>query len=214
MAVEGPLLRWVATHRKHHQHSDDVEDPHSPHQGGCGLLGVLVGWWHAHIGWMFKPHGTGLQQYVKDFRKDKAIRGVSRLFGLWVVLGLAIPAISGGLITGSWKGALLGFLWGGLVRVFLVHHVTWSINSVCHLWGTRPFDGGDHSRNNMIFGLLALGEGWHNNHHAFPTSARYGIRWWQLDLGFWVIRALSWLGLAWDVRLPAHKRARQRHQTT
>lgn len=211
MAVEGPLLRWVATHRKHHQHSDGAEDPHSPHQSGRGFLGILGGWWHAHVGWMFKPHAPGLHRYIKDFKKDKAVRSVSRLFGLWVALGLVIPAMAGGLITGSWKGVLLGFLWGGLVRVFLVHHVTWSINSVCHLWGTRPFAGGDHSRNNVIFGLLGLGEGWHNNHHAFPNSARYGFRWWQLDIGFWVIRTLSWLGLAWDVRLPSLQGVRTQH---
>ena len=210
MAFEGPLLRWVATHCKHHQHSDDDEDPHSPHNSGTGVLAVLMGCWHAHIGWMFKSHGLGLQRYIRDFKNDRVIRGVSRLFAFWVMLGLVIPAVAGGLITGSWTGLLLGFLWGGLVRMFLIHHVTWSINSVCHLWGTRPFDGGDHSRNNFVFGVLGMGEGWHNNHHAFPSSARYGLRWWQLDLGFWVIHAMSWLGLAWDVRVPARESILQR----
>ncbi|MHC4234789.1 MAG: acyl-CoA desaturase [Planctomycetota bacterium] len=206
MAVHGPLLRWVATHRRHHQHSDQVEDPHSPHRFGGGFLGVLAGWWHAHIGWIFKPKAPGLDRYVRDLQKDVVLRHVSRLFGVWVALGLVIPAIAGGLITGTWPGALLGFLWGGLVRVFLVHHVTWSINSVCHLWGTRPYESGDESRNNVVCGVLAFGEGWHNNHHAFPTSARHGLRWWQLDLGYLVICVMKWLGLAWRVRVPARER--------
>ena len=128
----------------------------------------------------------------------------SALFPLWIVLGLADP---GGprraADAGRWAGRLLGLLWGGLVRVFLVHHVTWSVNSVCHLWGSRPYRSGDESRNNVVFGVLALGEGWHNNHHAFPTSARHGLRWWQIDVSYYVIRALALVGLAWKVRLPA-----------
>ena len=128
---------------------------------------------------------------------------VSSLFVLWIVLGLAIPAILGGVLTGTWVGVLLGFLWGGLVRVFLVHHVTWSVNSICHLWGTRPFKEADESRNNLVLGVLALGEGWHNNHHAFPTSARHGLRWWQIDVSYYVIRCLALVGLAWKIRLPA-----------
>ncbi|MCG8407764.1 MAG: fatty acid desaturase [Phycisphaerales bacterium] len=208
MAVQGPLLRWVATHRRHHQHSDQADDPHSPHRCGGGLLGVCSGWWHAHIGWMFKSDAPGLERYVRDLKKDGVLRHVSRLFGLWVALGLVIPAVVGGLMTGTWLGALLGFLWGGLVRVFLVHHVTWSINSICHLWGTRPFQSRDESRNNVVCGLLAFGEGWHNNHHAFPTSARHGLRWWQLDLSYLVICMMKWLGLAWDVRVPARERIR------
>src|SRR5262249_61847088 len=115
------------------------------------------------------------------------------------------PAGVGGLVAGTWAGALLGLLWGGLARTFLVHHVTWSVNSVCHLWGRRPFPSGDHSRNNFLLGVLALGEGWHNNHHAFPSSARHGLRWWEIDASYWVIRGLARLGLAWDVKLPANK---------
>jgi stearoyl-CoA desaturase (delta-9 desaturase) len=128
---------------------------------------------------------------------------VSALFPLWVVLGLAVPAALGGLLSWSWQGAVLGLIWGGLVRVLLVHHVTWSINSACHLWGGKPHDCGDESRNNLIFGILALGEGWHNNHHAFPTSARHGLRWWQFDASYLVIRGLELVGLAWNVKLPA-----------
>ena len=133
----------------------------------------------------------------------KAEDGVSETFTVWVALGLLIPTLLGGLLTLSWSGALLGFIWGGLARIFLVHHVTWSINSVCHLWGSRPFRSHDESRNNVVFGVLAMGEGWHNNHHAFPTSARHGLRWWQVDLSYYVIRTMECLGLAWQVRTPA-----------
>ena len=119
-----------------------------------------------------------------------------------MAVGLLIPALVGGLLTGTWLGAFFGFLWGGLARVFLVHHVTWSINSVCHLWGGQPFKSGDQSRNNFVFGILALGEGWHNNHHAFPTSARHGFRWWEIDVSYWVIRAMALVGLAHKVKVP------------
>ncbi len=133
------------------------------------------------------------------------VRVASALFPAWVAAGLLIPAALGGLLTWSWSGALLGFVWGGLVRVLLVHHVTWSINSACHLWGRRPYPCGDQSRNNLVFGVLALGEGWHNNHHAFPTSARHGLRWWQPDASYYVIRLLALAGLAWNVKLPSRQ---------
>jgi stearoyl-CoA desaturase (delta-9 desaturase) len=203
MAVEGPILRWVATHRKHHQYSDKSDDPHSPHNFGERSFGVLAGLWHAHMGWLFKPSSPELDRYIKDLLKDSTVIRLSKLFGVWVALGLAVPAVAGGLITGTWRGALLGFLWGGLARVFLIHHTTWSINSICHLWGTRPFDRGDQSRNNFVFGVLGLGEGWHNNHHAFPASAKFGLRWWQFDPGYYAICVLKWLRLAWRVRVPA-----------
>ena len=203
MAVQGSVLRWVAQHRRHHQHSDTPSDPHSPHHCGRGLWGVVRGFYHAHIGWAFKPDAAGLDRYVADLMKLTSVRVASALFPLWIVLGLALPAVLGGVLTGTWGGALLGFLWGGLVRVFLVHHVTWSVNSVCHLWGKRPYPSGDHSRNNFVFGVLALGEGWHNNHHAFPTSARHGLRWWEFDASYWIIRGLAALGLVWKVRVPS-----------
>ena len=162
--------------------------------------------WHAHMGWLLRAHPRGLARYVRDLRGDPMIRRMSQLFPIWVLLGLLIPAALGGLLTLSWTGVLLGFIWGGLVRVFLVHHVTWSINSVCHIWGTRPFQNHDESRNNVVFGVLGLGEGWHNNHHAFPTSARHGLRWWQFDLSYLTIWAMSKIGLARDVRIPARDR--------
>ena len=203
MAVEGPLLKWVATHRRHHQHSDDAGDPHSPHHYGTSVVGTLRGLWHAHAGWIFKPDAPGLYRYVADLYPDKLLRRVSVLFPLWVAVSMLIPAAIGGLVNMSWTGALLGFIWGGLVRVFLVHHVTWSINSVCHVWGTRPFRSHDESRNNPIFGVIGLGEGWHNNHHAFPTSARHGLRWWEFDASYLIIRAMELCGLAWRVKVPS-----------
>jgi stearoyl-CoA desaturase (delta-9 desaturase) len=202
MAVQGPLLKWVAVHRRHHQHSDRHDDPHSPHHHGAGLLGLLRGAWHAHLGWIFQPDPPELFRYVKDLRRSRMLRAVSRLFPVWVAVGLVVPAVLGGLLTGTWMGAWLGLVWGGLARIFLVHHVTWSVNSVCHLWGRRPFRSGDLSRNNFLFGVLALGEGWHNNHHAFPTSARHGLRWWQIDISYWIIRGLALVGLARKVRVP------------
>lgn len=213
MAVQGSLMHWAARHRRHHQHSDTEHDPHSPHRYGRGFLARLRGLWHAHIGWAFGPNPRDLGRYVRDLRRNVALRLTSALFPLWVALGLILPAALGGLLTGSWAGALSGFVWGGLVRLFLVHHVTWSVNSAGHLWGSRPFRSADHSRNNFVLGVLALGEGWHNTHHAFPTSARHGLRWWQVDVSYYLIRLLGLLGLAWNVRLPtreAEARARRR----
>ncbi len=211
MAVQGPVLHWVAEHRRHHQHSDHDGDPHSPHGHGQTWRDTIRGAWHSHVGWMFRRSSRELPRYIKDLRADPIACAVSRQFPVWVLVGLAVPAAIGGLMTMSWTGVLLGFLWGGLARVFLVHHVTWSVNSVCHLWGARPFVSHDHSRNNAIVGVLALGEGWHNNHHAFPTSARHGLAWWQLDLSYLLIRSLSAVGLAWGVRTPdAGRIARKR----
>ena len=202
MAVQGPLLKWVAVHRRHHQHSDRHGDPHSPHHAGAGIRGLLRGLWHSHVGWLFQPDPAGLSNYVKDLQRSRLLRNVSKLFPLWVLIGLLLPAALGWILQGSWAGALLGLIWGGLVRIFLVHHVTWSVNSVCHLWGRRPFPVADQSRNNAVLGVLALGEGWHNNHHAFPGSARHGLRWWEIDVSYWVIRALAGMGLARNLRLP------------
>jgi stearoyl-CoA desaturase (Delta-9 desaturase) len=211
MAIQGPLLKWVAQHRRHHQHSDTPDDPHSPHHHGRGVLGLLRGAWHAHIGWLFRHDPEDLDRYVQDLRKSRALRVASALFPLWVALGLVLPGVLGGLLTLRWAGVWTGVIWGGLVRVFLVHHVTWSVNSACHLWGLRPYRSADRSRDNVMFGVLALGEGWHNTHHAFPTSARHGLRWWQLDVSYYVIRALALVGLAWDIRLPTQQaQARER----
>lgn len=203
MSVQGPILKWVAIHRRHHQHSDAPEDPHSPQHFGGGIRGVFAGFWHAHMGWMFVANHPNLDNYVGDLRADRLIRVTSDLFLLWVFLGLALPMAFAGLLTMSWTGAMSGLLWGGLVRIFLVHHATFSINSICHIWGRRRFDCHDESRNNLVCGFLALGEGWHNNHHAFPTSARHGLAWWEFDLSYIAIRLLTMTGLAWQVRVPS-----------
>ncbi|MGI9014369.1 MAG: acyl-CoA desaturase [Phycisphaerales bacterium] len=213
MAFEGPVLQWVAVHRRHHHHSDDHEDPHSPHAHGSGFWQVIRGMWHAHIGWLFRSDPRGLARYVADLRRDRLIIWMSRLFPVWALVGLLLPAAVGGLLTSSWMGVLLGFIWGGLVRIFLVHHVTWSINSVCHIWGSRPFRSHDESRNNVLFGIIALGEGWHNNHHAFPTSARHGLHWWQIDVTFMVIRAMAWLRLVHNVKTPTPERIDAKRNT-
>jgi stearoyl-CoA desaturase (delta-9 desaturase) len=201
MSGQGPLLEWCAVHRQHHKHSDRDGDPHSPHLHGGGFLGMFKGMIHSHVGWLFIDEPKGVATAVPDLVKDPILSFVDRWFWLLMPLGWIIPGAIAGLITKSWMGAFSGFIWGGLVRTFLLHHATWSINSVCHVWGTRPFRSPDHSRNNVICGLLAFGEGWHNNHHAFPTSARHGLRWWQFDLSWVTIWILQKLGLVWNVRL-------------
>jgi stearoyl-CoA desaturase (delta-9 desaturase) len=201
MAAQGPLLFWVACHRRHHQCSDTAEDPHTPRPGGSSAWGQLRGLWHAHIGWMLCHEPEPWGRYVPDLLRDEVAFRLNNTYLVWLVCGLALPAVIGGL-AGGWFGALTGLLWGGLARIFLIHHVTWSINSVCHAVGSQPYDTGDDSRNNVVCGLLALGEGWHNNHHAFPTSAQHGLAWWQLDATYLLIRLLALVGLAWDIKLP------------
>ena len=203
MAVQGDLLWWCAVHRQHHQHSDQEHDPHSPHVGSENRIMRFI---YSHLGWLFRIENPDLQRYVPDLVADTDLRAISRLFPLWVLLSMAIPAILGGVISGSWFGALTGLLWGGLVRVFFEHHVTWSVNSVCHIWGTQAYETHDHSRNNPIVGVLALGEGWHNNHHAFPTSARHGLAWWQFDASWIAIRLMSMVGMARAVKIPSTQR--------
>jgi stearoyl-CoA desaturase (delta-9 desaturase) len=202
MSAQGPLFFWAACHRRHHRSSDEPGDPHSPHHYGGGARGVLRGWLHAHVWWMFHHQPENYFRLIPDLLRDRLARIVNRGYFYWIGLGLLVPFAIGGLVTRSWGGALTGLLWGGLVRTFLVHHTTWSINSVCHMFGARPFDTGDESRNNYLCALLTFGEGFHNNHHAFPTSARHGLRWWELDLVYVMIRSLGALGLVWDVKLP------------
>ena len=202
-AAQGMAINWIATHRRHHQLSDRDGDPHSPHMHGNDRLGLLRGLWHAHVGWCFGPDAPGIARSVPELLADRAMLTIDRLYFLWVFLGLVLPAIALGLWSHSWNGFVSGLIWGGVVRIFLMQHVTWSINSVCHTWGRREFHTADHSTNNFPIALLSLGEGWHNNHHAFPTSARHGLHWWQIDPSYFVIRAMSWVGLAWDVRVPS-----------
>jgi len=202
MAAQGSVLEWCAVHRQHHKHSDRHGDPHSPHLHRSGWCGMLRGMWHSHLGWLFSADAGATQAAVPDLLADPVLRFVDRFFWLWMLTGWAIPAIVAGLLLRSWTAALSGFIWGGLVRTFLLHHVTWSVNSVCHVWGAREFHTGDQSRNNWLFGIVAFGEGWHNNHHAFPTSARHGLRWWEADLTYLVIRGMKWVGLVSQVRVP------------
>jgi stearoyl-CoA desaturase (delta-9 desaturase) len=213
MAVQGPIVPWVENHRRHHQHSDRAGDLHSPHHnfgGGRNAAERAANWlrgvWHSHVGWMLLADPEGMSRYAPDLRTNKLVNTISRLFPLWILLGLLIPAAIGLAVGGAWKGALLGFLWGGAVRIFLVHHVTWSVNSVCHIWGSQSYRSHDESRNNPIFGVLAFGEGWHNNHHAFPASARHGLAWWEFDSSYLVIKAMEKLGLVWNVRVPDQQR--------
>jgi len=198
MAVQGPVNTWVADHRKHHAHTDREGDPHSPHVGhDGGVKGVFAGLFHAHVGWTFTDHGKADQRkYARDVYEDRGMRFISNWFPLWVALGLLIPALVGFLLTGTLRGAAGGFLWGGLVRVFFVHHITWSINSVCHFLGSRRFEIDDESTNVFWLALPSLGEAWHHNHHAFPRSAKHGLKRWELDPSAWVIGAMEKVGLA------------------
>ena len=200
-AVEGPVISWVADHRKHHAFTDEPGDPHSPHVGyGGGLRGALRGLAHAHLGWLYDHSQRALKtRYAPDLMKDPLIRFVDRTFALWVLAGLVLPFGLGWAIGGSFHAALTGLLWGGLVRMFLLHHVTYSINSLCHYFGRRDFDTDDESRNLAWLAPLSFGESWHNNHHAFPTSARHGLSLRQLDVGAGVVWALEKTGLVWDV---------------
>jgi stearoyl-CoA desaturase (Delta-9 desaturase) len=196
MAVQGPVIAWVADHRKHHAHADEEGDPHSPHVG----RGMLGGLWHAHVGWLFRTQGQAeRRRYAPDLVEDRGMRLISRSFVPLVVASLALPALAGGLLTWSLLGALTGFFWGGLVRLFFLHHVTWSINSVCHFFGRRRFDTDDQSTNVAWLAVPSFGEAWHHNHHAFPRSARHGLRWWEIDPSGLLIRGLKRLGLAWNV---------------
>jgi stearoyl-CoA desaturase (Delta-9 desaturase) len=198
-SVQGPVVRWVASHRKHHACADREGDPHTPHGFGSGLLASLRGLWHAHVGWLLtRGHSDDARRYAKDIVEDRGMMAISRAFPLWVAVGLIVPAGLGYLVAGP-KGALTGLLWGGLVRIFLFHHLSFSVNSICHFFGRRRFQTDDHSRNVFWLALPSMGEAWHNNHHAFPRSARHGLRWWELDLSALVIRAMRRLGLAWDV---------------
>jgi stearoyl-CoA desaturase (delta-9 desaturase) len=200
-AVEGPVIEWVATHRKHHSFSDAEGDPHSPHVGhGTGWRGALRGLFYAHIGWVFRDAEVADERrYAKDLLADASIRFVDRTFVLWVLVGLAFPFGLGVALTGSVVGGLTGLLWGGAVRIFLLHHATFSINSLCHFFGKQSFETHDESRNLAWLALPTAGEAWHNNHHAFPTSYRHGLGRWQIDTSAALIWGLERLGLVWDV---------------
>jgi stearoyl-CoA desaturase (delta-9 desaturase) len=201
MAVQGPVISWVADHRKHHAHTDEEGDPHSPHVGhGDGVRGVLAGLWHAHSGWLMSTQGrSDWRRYAPDLYEDRGMRLIGRRFVPLVFLSLAIPALAGYLVSGTPAGAVTGLLWGGLVRIFFVHHITWSVNSVCHFVGSRRFETDDRSTNVFWLSLPSLGESWHHNHHAFPRSAVHGLKRWELDPSALIISTMEKLGLAWNV---------------
>jgi stearoyl-CoA desaturase (delta-9 desaturase) len=204
MSVQGAVIHWVADHRRHHAFTDEEGDPHSPHTHDAeGVRGVLTGLWHSHMGWLFEGQRTSAKRFAPDLRKDPTIRWVDKYFPLWALLGLAIPFVAGfALSGGSLFAGFTAFVWAGLVRVFLLHHATWSVNSICHMYGSRPFAIEDESRDNWLVAMVSLGEGWHHSHHAFPTSARHGLRRFQPDPSYAVIRTLEKAGLVWNVKRP------------
>lgn len=206
MALQGSLDQWVADHRKHHKYSDEEGDPHSPWRFGTSRRAVAKGLFYAHIGWLFDNRNTPIEKYAPDIAGDKDLKRISDWFPAIVLFSLLLPAVLGGLITWSWQGALTAFFWASLVRVFWVHHVTWSINSICHVFGTRPFESRDMSTNVAWLAIPAFGESWHSLHHAEPTAARHGVLRGQLDLSAETIRLMEWLRLAKDVRWPKPER--------
>jgi stearoyl-CoA desaturase (delta-9 desaturase) len=211
-AIEGPIISWVADHRKHHACSDKEGDPHSPHVGhGEGWRAALRGFYHAHVGWLFDHTERGSKErFASDLIRDPVVSFVNRTFFAWAIAGLLLPFFLGWVWGGTIDAALTALLWGGVVRMMFLHHVTYSVNSLCHIFGAQPYETKDESRNFMPVALLAFGEGWHNNHHAFPTSARHGLRSWQFDPSAVTISAMERTGLAWDVvRIPPEHQAKK-----
>jgi stearoyl-CoA desaturase (Delta-9 desaturase) len=211
LAIQGPVLDWVADHRKHHAFADEEDDPHSPHTDAG--KGVLLGLWHAHVGWLFRTQGQAeKRRYCPDLLEDPGLRRIHRSFPLLAVLSLALPFLAGFIWGGTLAAGAEALLWGGLVRVFVVHHLTWSVNSVCHWFGWRRFATPDRSTNVFWLALPTLGEAWHHNHHAFPRSAFHGLRWWELDPSGWVITVLAKAGLAWNLVLIDQQQQQQRRR--
>jgi stearoyl-CoA desaturase (Delta-9 desaturase) len=201
-ALQGSLLYWVSTHRRHHQFSDTADDPHSPHSRGGELLGSLDGFWHGHIAWMFSRDITNALRFAPDILHDPFVFALQKRYGLYAIVGLALPAVIGGLWSGTSYGALEMFLWAGPVRLLVVHQASWAVGSISHLYGQRPFDTGDHSANNFWVAIFAFGEGLQNNHHAFPRSAYHAFQRWEPDLSGLVIAGLERARLIWDVNRP------------
>jgi stearoyl-CoA desaturase (Delta-9 desaturase) len=211
MAGRGPMISWAAMHRRHHELSDHEGDLHSPNLHGSGLVGRLRGFLHAHLTWMVEHDYPNVAHYVPDLMAARTLVKVNSLYYVWVLLGLLIPTAIGGLVSGGLWGAVTGFLWGGLVRMFVVEQTMSALNSVLHTFGQRPFvTRDDHSGNLALMAWFGWGEGWHNNHHAFPYSAAFGLHWFEFDPGFLFIRLLAALGLAWDVKVPSPEKIARR----
>lgn len=206
MAIEGPAIRWVADHRRHHAFSDREGDPHSPWRYGNSIPALMKGFGYAHVGWLFDVEHTNREKFAPDLLRDRDIVRIDRQFGLWTAVSVLGPMLLGGLITWSWAGALSALFWASLVRIFVVHHITWSINSVCHTIGERPFTARDKSSNFWPLAVISFGEGWHNTHHADPTGARTGVLRGQLDASARLIWIFEKLGWATDVRWPRPER--------
>ncbi len=220
MSFQGPVIWWAALHRIHHLHSDqegDPHSPHSPHSHDNGIKGIVRGLIHAHLGWLFKPAHIRPEAWARkapDLFRDRILFRIHCQYFIWLAFGLILPTAAVGLLTGSLQGALLGFLWGGLARIFLVNHTIWSVNSICHFSGQRPWKTKDKSRNNIFLAAVSLGASWHNNHHAFPTSAISGLKWWQIDLSGLFIRLLETLGWVWQVNVPSKRAMAQQEEAT
>jgi stearoyl-CoA desaturase (delta-9 desaturase) len=206
MALQGPIIDWVADHRRHHAYADRDGDPHSPWLYGTGPVALAKGFWHAHMGWLFQREHTNAKRFAPDLLADVDIQRVNRWFPTLTAVSLLAPAAAGGLITMSWWGALTGFFWAGLVRVALLHHVTWSVNSICHMIGDRPFTARDKSANFWPLAIASMGESWHNSHHADPTCARHGVRRGQIDISARLIWLFEKLGWVTQVRWPRPER--------
>ncbi|WP_243716763.1 acyl-CoA desaturase [Actinomadura sp. KC345] len=214
LAMEGPIITWVADHRRHHKYSDKEMDPHSPWRFGDDWKALLKGLAWAHYGWLFDGARTSKQRYAKDLLNDRDIRRIHLAFPGVVAVSFLLPAAIGGLVTMSWAGFLTALFWAGFVRITLVHHVTWSINSICHTFGKEEFEVRDKSRNVWWLAIPSLGESWHNLHHSDPTCARHGVLKGQIDISARIIWTFEKLGLAYDVRWPnddrlAAKRTKQ-----
>jgi stearoyl-CoA desaturase (delta-9 desaturase) len=214
MALQGPIIGWVADHRRHHAYADRDGDPHSPWLFGTSVGALAKGFWHAHMGWMFQREQTNAVRFAPDLLADADIQRVNRWFPALTVVSLLAPAVVGGLITWNWWGALTAFFWAGLVRVAVLHHVTWSVNSICHMIGDRPFTVRDKSANFWPLALLSMGESWHNSHHADPTCARHGVRRGQIDISARLIWIFEKLGWATKVRWPRPERLARKLKTT
>jgi stearoyl-CoA desaturase (delta-9 desaturase) len=206
MALQGDVITWVADHRRHHAFADKEGDPHSPWLYGSTPAALAKGFWHAHTGWLFGRDRTNAARFTPDLLADRDIARISRQFPLWTVVSLLAPALLGGVISMSFWGALTAFFWAGLVRVAVLHHVTWSINSICHMLGERPFEARDKATNVWPLAILSMGESWHNLHHADPTCARHGVQRGQIDMSARVIRIFEQLGWVHDVRWPTPAR--------
>jgi stearoyl-CoA desaturase (Delta-9 desaturase) len=211
LAVEGPLVQWCATHRRHHAFADKFGDPHSPHLAKApGMKGVALGLWHAHIGWLVNREKSDPNEWTPDLVSDPAISRISDGSGWFILASFVLPPAIAALVTHSLWATVTAFVWASLVRMFVLHHVTWSINSICHFYGKEAYRARDESKNVWPMAPISFGESWHNNHHAFPWSARLGLRAWQIDFGWYLIRTLKALHLVRDVKVPTKEQREAR----